>query len=80
MFGFLTVMDIKVAVSCIVTSCVLDICRMLEQSAASVIRVNDENKGLSEKSAFFYQYARHLLEDNSPSHKGLIMGDAEMSL
>jgi len=45
MFGFLTVMDVKVAVLCAVTSscCVLDICRLLEEIAASVIRVDDEN-------------------------------------
>ena len=65
MFGFLTVTDVKVAVLCVVTSCcVLDICRLLEEVFASVIRVVDEESRFL-RDICAYQNARHVLDDSS---------------
>jgi len=81
MFGFLTVMDVKVAVLCVVTSCVLDIYRLIEEIAASAIRVDDEtNRFLREVSMCLPKCTAYPRRQLFSSHIGLIIGDAEMKL
>jgi hypothetical protein len=66
MFGFLTVMDVKVAVLCFVTSCcVLDICQLLEEIAASVIRVDGEYSRFLREFGMCLPNERHILEGGS---------------
>jgi hypothetical protein len=75
-------MDVKVAVLCFVTSCcVLDICRLLEETAASVIRVDDENsRFLREVGMLLPKCRARPRRQLSSPHMGLIIGDAEMKL
>jgi len=82
MFGFLTVMDVKVAVLCVVTSCcVLDICRLLEETAASVISVDDENSRFPRKVGMCLpKRTAHPRRQLCSSHIGLIIGDAAVKL
>jgi len=82
MFGFLTVMDVKVAVLCAVTSCcVLDIYRLLEEVVASVIRVDDENSRFLRDVCMCLPKctARPRRQLCSP-YIGLIIGDGAMKL
>lgn len=82
MFGFLTVMDVKVAVLWVVTSCcVPDIYRLLEEIAACVIRVDSEN------SRFLIEVCMCLPKCTAcprrqvfSSHIGLIIGDVVMKV
>jgi len=82
MFGFLTVMDVKVPVLCVVASCyMLDICRLFEEVVASVIRVDDENSRFLREVGMCIPKctARPRRQLCSPDI-GLIIGDAAMKL
>jgi len=82
MFGFVTVMDVKVPVLCLVTSCcLLDICRLFEEVVAFAIRVDDDNSRFLREVGMCVPKctARPRLQLCS-SDIGLIIGDAAMKL